>query len=320
MDISNKGATIPSILKDLPFSFGVQGSTEINKYIGLGFSRRVIDTVIEKFDLDAFYNSRYREDTRKYIRNNLKINDNDDGTFTVSFTGKDRVLSAEIVNEIFQQIKALDIEISIKQASLFREFIVKRYEEVLKKLSLYEDSLKTFSENKNIIEITEQVKQTISVLTELEKKRIELSIKRDFLKATSTEENIALQNLTQQLKIIEGKINDIKNLEIYSNLPLQRIPALSLNYFRFYRQIKIHEAIIEFLAPQVENAKIEEKKTYSKLILIDNAIPSERKSGPKRLQILIGIMFASIIISIILVRLRENFRNHRLEYLKELNH
>ncbi|MCK5453337.1 MAG: hypothetical protein KAJ16_03190, partial [Calditrichia bacterium] len=96
---------IPSLLKDLPFGLGGFSGENAEKYIRYCSSRRVLDSVIYKFDLNKFYNSKFQEDTYKKIRGNLEIWDNTDGTISISFISTDKKLSADIVAEIYNQLK-----------------------------------------------------------------------------------------------------------------------------------------------------------------------------------------------------------------------
>lgn len=308
---------IPAILQDLPFGIGGGGGEDIQRYISLGNSRRVLNAVIDKFNLDQWYETEYREDTYKAVTGNLKIIDNEDGTISISFICEDNKLAAEIVLEFFEQIKSLDIELSITQAKIFKDFIEQRYQEALEILTQYEDSLKVFSEVSGIIAVEEQIKQSIQFLAELETKKLDLEIQRDFLKANMSNKNLNLAQLEGQVKILRNKIRSIHKEDAYSNVPLDSLPKQSLTYLRLFRKVKIQEAILEFLVPQVENAKIEEKKNYSSILLIDKPVPAERKFRPKRAQLLIIIMFISFIFSLVAVRFLEMYKINK-PFIKEL--
>lgn len=305
------GLPIPSILKDLPISLSIGGSEKIEKYIRYGKSRRVLDFVIDKRNLDKIYNAKYREDTYKAFLGDFDIIDNGDGTFTISFAHEDKILASEVVQDVYEQIRLLDIEISNQKATDFRQFLEKRTTESYNKLMQFEDSLKSFSEVSGIIEIEEQIKQSIKLLSDLESKKLELEIQRDFLRKNVQNDFSTFRQLDEKVNVIDQKIKKIYQSDVYSNLAINDLPEQSLKYYRLYRNVKVQELIMEFLIPQLENAKIEEKKNYSSLVLIDHPVPAERKNSPKRLTTLFIISFISFIGSIIIVRIREIYQeNH----------
>jgi len=299
---------LPSILKDLPLNIGGGlggGESDVLLYLRLGQSRAVMDALIEKFHLDSLYDTKYREDTYNEITEKLEILDNEDGTISISYLNEDPQLARDIAMEAFNQIKKVDVALKIRQAKRFREFIEQRAAEARKKLSLYEDSLRLYSEKSGLMDLDSQVPLAFQFLAQLESERLETELKRDFVKQNSSSKNYEYLQLNQQLKIYENKIKNLYTKKLYSNLPIDSIPKASMDYLRLFRNVKIQETIIEFLVPQVENANIEEKKNYSSLILIDKPIVAEKKDSPHRSRILILIMFLSGFGSLLYVRMRE---------------
>ncbi len=299
---------LPSILKDLPFNFGGGlggGESDVLLYLRLGQSRAVMDALIEKFNLDSLYDTKYREDTYNTITEKMEILDNEDGTISISYLNKDPELARDIAMEAFNQIKKVDVALKIRQAKRFREFIEQRAAEARKKLALYEDSLRMYSEKSGLMDMESQVPLAFQFLTQLESERLETELKRDFVKQNSSAKNYEYLQLNQQLRIYEDKINNLYTKKLYSNIPIDSIPKASMDYLRLFRNVKIQETIIEFLVPQVENASIEEKKNYSSLTLIDKPAVAEKKDSPHRARILILIMFLSAFGSLLYVRMRE---------------
>ncbi len=254
------------------------GTEKIEKYTRYAQSRRILDKIIEKYDLDDLYDSEFREDTYKSILTDLDLTDNGDETFHISFEHEDRQLAAKIVYDLFLNIKNLDIEMSNKKATEFRTFLEARTNEASLILRIAEDSLKHYSELSGIVEVSEQIKQSIKLLSDLESEKIEMEIQRDFLRRNVYNNQGMLQQIEGKISVLNQKINDVYNTENYSNIAINMIPEKSLRYLRLYRNVKVQELILEFMIPQLENAKIEEKKNYSSLLLIDHPVPAERKT------------------------------------------
>ena len=71
------------------------------------------------------------------------------------------------------------------------------------------------------------------------------------------------------------------------NQKLGSIPELGLQQFRMYRNIFIQSKILEVLVPVYEQTRLEEKKEVPSVVVLDRAVPAERKTKPKRMLIVL---------------------------------
>jgi uncharacterized protein involved in exopolysaccharide biosynthesis len=62
---------------------------------------------------------------------------------------------------------------------------------------------------------------------------------------------------------------------------------VGIEYIRSLRNVKYQETIFELLSKQYELAKIDEAKESSNIQILDNAVPAERKSKPKKMIIIL---------------------------------
>jgi hypothetical protein len=91
------------------------------------------------------------------------------------------------------------------------------------------------------------------------------------------------------------------------------------------RNVKYHEVIFELLAKQYEIAKIEEAKDASTIQVLDPAVAPDRKSKPKRTQIVLLSALVTALVLVIwafaneaLLRARDNpEQSSRLETLRK---
>ena len=60
-----------------------------------------------------------------------------------------------------------------------------------------------------------------------------------------------------------------------------------MGHIRLMREVKYNEALFEALAKQYELARVEEAREAPLVQVLDKAAPPERKSGPRRAQIVI---------------------------------
>ena len=199
------------------------------------------------------------------------------------------------------------IELNISKARDNREFIEKRFNEVNKNLTLAEDSLKIFQEKTGMFEAEDQVKAIIEAYANMEsdlaKKQIELAVVEKMTGSNSPQTKqtqVVVDEFQNKLKSIkEGTSSD---RYIFS---LKSLPKNAIQYFRYYRDVKIYGSVLEYLIPLYEQAKFDEQKEVPILQVIDYAVPPEKKAYPKRLLLTAIITFFILLIVIILLIIKE---------------
>ncbi len=108
-------------------------------------------------------------------------------------------------------------------------------------------------------------------------------------------------------------------------VPTARVPELALEYIRRQREVKYHEFLFELLAKQYENARLDESREAPVLQVVDRALVPDRKSGPKRLLLIVCSALLGALLGMVWVFLRHTiarfqrdpFTAKRLEALRE---
>jgi uncharacterized protein involved in exopolysaccharide biosynthesis len=68
--------------------------------------------------------------------------------------------------------------------------------------------------------------------------------------------------------------------------------------FRLYRNLLIQQKILEFLVPLYEQARIDEQKDVPVVLVLDKAVPAERKDRPKRSLIVAIASVIALLVSV----------------------
>lgn len=297
---------IPSILNELPgglsgFMGGSQG-LPIETLIRYSQSRSVLDSLISALDLKSYYRAKYRDDLYQTLMKDLRVTDNEDGTFAISYIHQDPKEAQRAIKIVFDMLSDLIIRVETEQARQYKVFLQKRYRESNAALNDAEEALKVFGERTGIINLEEQIQGQIKVLSELEEQKIQAELEYDLLKTNVELGNSLLKSAQKKVKVIQEKINAYYADNNYSNIPVSKIPEQALDYLRLFREVKIQESIIEVLVPQLEKAKLDEKKDYVSLVVIDPPLTAEKKARPKRASILILVQLMTVILSLVIAR------------------
>jgi hypothetical protein len=72
--------------------------------------------------------------------------------------------------------------------------------------------------------------------------------------------------------------------------PFSNVPAFSTEYFRRYRDVETQYKVLQNMTSLYEQAKVEEQWNTPAVVVLDRAIPAERKIRPQRIFIILGGM------------------------------
>jgi uncharacterized protein involved in exopolysaccharide biosynthesis len=317
-----EGSGFSSVLKNLP-GLGVRigGSQEAYSYMAILQSRTAMERVVEKFNLMAVYEitKPSMEKAVKALRQNTEFDFATEGNITVTVYDKDPRRAAAMANHFVELLNELSLQLGTQEARNNREFVERRYFKNLQDLKNAEDSLRVFQQKYGIYALPEQTASAIKAATELKSeamaKEVELGIARQSLGA----ENSRTKALQMQLgelnkKLLEMKFgtadwyND-KSLSLF--VPFKDVPELGTEYIRLFRDFEIQNKLMSFLLPLYEQAKIDEQKDTPVVLVLDEAIPPERKTRPKRSLIVLIFMSLAFMFSTTWVLVREIYDRER---------
>lgn len=327
-DIAGFSSTISNLSKALGGRLGTV-TEEAYNYLVILQSRSVSEKVIDKFNLREVYeidDDKPIEDVIDELENNINFNVEDEGNIVISVTDKSPQRASKMANYYITILNEMSIELATKEAKNNREFIEKRFFEIQKTISELEDSLKNFSKNYNVLEIKEQVKGALSVAAQLKAEVESAKIERDLLKNNFGEEHPAVLQANLKLNELNKRLSSMQfgNDKNFSSsvsffIPFEKIPETGILYLRLTRDYDIQNKLLEFVYPIYEQAKIEEQKNIPVVVVVDPAIPPQKKSSPKRTLIVAVTFFLSFFISIIYVLTQDfldNLKNDEVRYKK----
>jgi uncharacterized protein involved in exopolysaccharide biosynthesis len=154
-------------------------------------------------------------------------------------------------------------------------------------LASAEQRLKEYQEKQGVVLLSEQAKETAQAVGELYAKRMELDIKMAILEKTAGEGNPAYEQYKLERSEIDRR--------------LAKFPEMGLQSYRLFRDILIQQKILEFLIPMYEQARLEEHKDVPVVVVLDRAVPAERKAKPKRLLIMGASTLSALFLAILYV-------------------
>jgi len=289
----NLGAA-SSVLKSLTGfgSFGQQQSSY--NYFAILKSRTANEAVVKRFGLMEVYgrSDSSMEKTLKELSGNVSFEEQPDDYINIEVLDKDPVRAAEMANYYVEMLNQLSISLATQEARNNRDFIGKRLEEAWMELQQAEEALREYQEESGVMVTPEESASLAGIATLYgmkAKKEVELAI----LKRTTSEDNAVLKQTQLEVDELNRKISTF--------------PEVGLKSLRLYRTVAIQQQIIEFLTPVHEQARIDEQKDIPVVLVLDKAVPPERKAKPQRMLIVLAVFFLSLFVMVALVFLMQGW-------------
>jgi uncharacterized protein involved in exopolysaccharide biosynthesis len=303
------------------------GHTSTALFVDLLQSGTVSGHLIDRFNLQHVYHTRYRIDAAKHLARCTKITeDKKSGVITIVVEDRSRVRARDLAQGYLDGLNNLVTQTNTSTANRERVFIEQRLSTVRTNLEDAELQLSQFSSKSSAIDIQEQTRAMVEagarVQAELLVEQSGLQSLRQLygdgnVRVRETEARIAslqdeLAKMTGSSAPLTAKELDDDDAnqggnggELYP--PLRQLPRLAVPYADLYRRVKVQEAVFELLTQQYEMARIQEAKDLPVVSVIDLPGIPEKKSFPPRLRLALLLTFLSFAGASALILIRDHW-------------
>jgi uncharacterized protein involved in exopolysaccharide biosynthesis len=274
-----------------------------NLMLGVLASRTLADGVIQRYNLQSYYEQKSLTGTRSALWGAASVKADKGGFITIEFSDKNPRLAAAIANAFVEELTKINQNVALTNAARRRLFFENQVKMTRDNLAAAEVELKRMQEKTGIISLDRQsgiaLQAVASMRAEIASKEVELSAMRGY----ATEKNPNYQRLQE---VIAGLRTQLAKLEQTntgrgdSKVSTGKLPETGLNYARAMRDLKEQEAKFEYLDKLLEGARIDESKDAPLIQVVDKAIPPEYPSKPMGLLILIIFTALGFILGVVM--------------------
>jgi uncharacterized protein involved in exopolysaccharide biosynthesis len=321
--LGNLGA-LGSLVGGLP---GGRSSAEL--FIDLLRSGTVSDHLIDRFNLQHVYHSRYRIDTAKHLARLTKITENKkSGVITIEVEDTNRERARDLAQAYLDELNQLVTRTNTSAAHRERVFIEQRLHEVKANLEDAEMKLSQFSSNSSAIDIKEQTRAMVDAGARVQ---AELMVEQSSLQSVRQiygdgnvrvrESEARIASLQAQLAKMTGSSAPLTSADAHDPAtnsdaagdkaalypPLRQLPRLAVPYADLYRGVQVQEAVFQLLTQQYETSRIEEAKDVAAVNVIDPPGIPEKKSFPPRLLLSLLLTFLAFVTASSLILFRHHW-------------
>lgn len=239
-------------------------------------SRTVNEAIVRRFDLQKRYKKKYMVDTIKELRRHVRISVDDVGMILIGVEDKDPKRAADMANAYCEELDRANREVRMTRGRRVRMFIGSRLDSTRRELAAAEQRLVRYEAEHKTVALSPEVSSALEAAGRIYASRSALELRLGVLRSFSTGTTDEERQILDQLAQIDRQ--------------LARLPATSMELAKLVRDVKVGEQLYIMLTAQFEDARITETRDVATVDQLDVATPPERKSRPRRLQ-MIGLAF-----------------------------
>jgi len=296
-----KGDAVSGLLK----SMDKMGGDNTDEILSILESRRLAQNVINKFNLIHYYGfdkskRYYAEDVIKRVQKAMRVTKNKYDNIEVCVVDTNPVFAANMTNYILVQLDSIMSDLSKSSAQSSRIFYAERMSIIKNNLDSASKAFADFQEQNKYIDLDQQVKSTVEAMANLEAQKMTVELQLEQIKSQFGLSDQRVYEMQKKKDVIEKQIAHYMAVGGGSVLvSLNQAPAMATRYALLLRDVKIQEALYEFILQMVEQAKFTEANNTPQIQVLEYAQVPQKRMSPKRAMIcmtffMIGFVLASL--------------------------
>jgi capsule polysaccharide export protein KpsE/RkpR len=309
---------LSSALKDVGLArVGSKSGSESYAFTVILNSRRMKDTIITLFKLHKIYDLDSNEwtDLRKMYDEHVFVTNEPDGNYLITALHTDRKAAAEMATKIYELGNQFADELFQQESRTSLVMMERRFAQSDKSLSDARDTLMRFSRRYKLYAPLDQAKSAASAIADLRVQQYKQELAVDISRSVYGEQDGYTQIQRQALEKINQQASRAENQSGFAgNFALSASSDITLEYMRLYADLEVFTKIKALLIPSMEQNRQDLQRRQPSLVMLDPAVPSDKKDRPKRSLIVGGATLGTLIFAIAFVILRDRFRALRGTY------
>lgn len=296
------GAAMAAQLGGLAALAGGAGLKNPNDlYIAMMKSRTLQESMIRRFDLMTAWESKFISDARKRLDGITSITSGKDSIIVIEVTDENPKLAADYANAYVEELSRIAGSLATTEAGRRRLFFESQFLKAKENLAKAEMVAKQGLEKGGLIKVDDQGRTMVESMARLRGQITVKEVQIGAMQSYAAQGNPELKMAQQELSALKDQLAKAEGaLTAKVGAGGTALHTQGLENLNLLRDLKYFETIYEMLARQFELAKIDEAREAAIIQVLDVAVPPERKSKPKRAQIVMLATLAAGFVAVLL--------------------
>ncbi len=260
------------------------------------------------------------------LRKRSRIFANEQGIIQISVELHDPELAAQVANAFTAELDRVNQEKSVSKAKNSRIYIEEQLKITAKRLKEASEALAEFQARYKAVDLEQQTRVAIEKAGEIKGTLLAKEVELQVMLQTMKEDNPVIERLRTE---IEELRKQFEHLQFGNSVPLEQqkdyfipfaeVPEVGLKLAQLLREVKVQETVWQLLNQQYYSAKIQEARDTPTIQVLDEAVPPERRTRPKRTWLVLVATFLAFTASVFwafVLEYREKVRTRKPEAQK----
>lgn len=269
-----------------------------DQFVALMQSVTVEDRLIDQFDLERLYESKYRFQARNELEKNSRITvGKKDGLITVEVDDASAQRAAGIANAYVDELRRITSVLAVSEAQQRRVFFEKELKEARDRLTDAQQALQAsgFDPGALRAEPKAAAEGYATLKAEVTAAEVRLHVLRGALADSAPE----VQQQLARLSALRAQLSRMEQAVTVNAGP---------DYITKYRDFKYRETLFDLFARQYEIARVDESREGGLVQVVDIAKVPEFRSKPKRKLIAVATTMSYMLFVGLFIVLRHLWR------------
>lgn len=306
--------SISGALKDIGLTKLGGGGGESYDFIVILESRTLKDSIINEFNLSKVYDipDTMMSLVRDKFEENIEINYEREGNYTISVWDTDKKRAAEMTNRYIELANNIAIKLYREEVALNKKNMEAQLFATDSTIKVISDSLEKFSRRTMMYYPTEQAAAISKSIAELKSEEIKYEMFYDYYSKLYGVDDYTTQSVKGMMDKMAEKVKEVQSKPGFAgNFALDDAAGEGIEFMRLYSELEIYTKVKAFLLPMVEKNKLDESKKMKNLMILDRAIVADRKDRPKRSLIVAGSALGSFALTIFIILVINSLRSFK---------
>jgi tyrosine-protein kinase Etk/Wzc len=236
-----------------------------------------------------------------------------DGLIRLNVVDHDPNRAAQLANGYVEEFRNMSASLAITEAARRRLFFQGQVNEAKEKLAAAEDAMAKTQQSTGVLQIDSQARALIETAAVLRAQVVAKEVQIEGMRSFATDDNPNVVLAKQELAALQAQLERVAGSQQDPgsdiNLSKGRVTHEGMEYLRRYRDLRYQETMFELLSKEFEVAKLDEAREGAIVQVIDNAIPPDKKSSPRRTLIVLISTICGFIVAASWVIVQDRLQN-----------
>lgn len=273
-------------------------------------SRRMSELLDARFDLKDAYGVSDADEVRRRLRENTSVVIRDEGVIALSVEDRSRERAIAIAEGYLAVLDSiltdLTIESSLERAAFLEEEIARR----TAASAVADSTLASYLQQFGLYHVEQQVRAMLDIVSDLSTRLSVLDIEEKLLEMTMKPGSDELDRVSFERRKLREQLFLLRETGAEPGLfpPLKKLPEISARYGHLIGERQMDEFTLAYLRVRLAEARLSAASRVSAIRILDPPSAPERRSWPKRKQIVMISTAAAFLWACFFALVRERWK------------